>query len=153
MSHSQFCRIKAYTETCMAYSLRQAYDYWQDQPGYCNTAKLLPNTMMLVPTRTYCIELLSKYVQWIIVIHHSWCIKLKLTQNKTYNAHTNVLNVTTPHHQHAPKNASCITSTYCPNTTILNVASTAHATKAHLSEQCQTTDYAMCYCQLSKRQS
>ena len=23
-----------YTQTCMAQSLRQAYDYWQDQPGY-----------------------------------------------------------------------------------------------------------------------
>ena len=33
MSHSQFRRIEAYTETCMAKSLRQAYDYWQDQPG------------------------------------------------------------------------------------------------------------------------
>ena len=33
MSHSQFRRIKTYTETCMDESLRQAYDYWQDQPG------------------------------------------------------------------------------------------------------------------------
>lgn len=33
MSHSQFRHIDAYTETCMAWSLRQAYDYWQDQPG------------------------------------------------------------------------------------------------------------------------
>ena len=34
MSHSQFRRVKTYTETCMDESLRQAYDYWQDQPGY-----------------------------------------------------------------------------------------------------------------------
>ena len=34
MSHSQFRRTEAYTETCMAKSLRQAYDYWQDQPGF-----------------------------------------------------------------------------------------------------------------------
>ena len=33
MSHSQFRRTKTYTETCMDESLRQAYDYWQDQPG------------------------------------------------------------------------------------------------------------------------
>ena len=33
MSHSQFRRAKTYTETCMDESLRQAYDYWQDQPG------------------------------------------------------------------------------------------------------------------------
>ena len=33
MSHSQFRRVKTYTETCMDESLRQAYDYWQDQPG------------------------------------------------------------------------------------------------------------------------
>ena len=33
MSHSQFRHVDAYTETCMASSLRQAYDYWQDQPG------------------------------------------------------------------------------------------------------------------------
>ena len=33
MSHSQFRCIKTYTETCMDESLRQAYDYWQDQPG------------------------------------------------------------------------------------------------------------------------
>ena len=33
MSHSQFRRRKTYTETCMDESLRQAYDYWQDQPG------------------------------------------------------------------------------------------------------------------------
>ena len=35
MSHSQFRRVKTYTETCMDESLRQAYDYWQDQPGFC----------------------------------------------------------------------------------------------------------------------
>ena len=34
MSHSQFRRVETYTETCMAKSLRQAYDYWQDQPGF-----------------------------------------------------------------------------------------------------------------------
>ena len=34
MSHSQFRCVKTYTETCMAKSLRQAYDYWQDQPGF-----------------------------------------------------------------------------------------------------------------------
>ena len=33
MSHSQFRHVKTYTETCMDESLRQAYDYWQDQPG------------------------------------------------------------------------------------------------------------------------
>ena len=33
MSHSQFHGIIAYTQTCMAQSLRQAYDYWQNQPG------------------------------------------------------------------------------------------------------------------------
>ena len=38
MRHSQFHYIEAYTETCMAYSLRQAYDYWQDQPGLLMTA-------------------------------------------------------------------------------------------------------------------
>ena len=36
MSHSQFRRFKTYTETCMDESLRQAYDYWQDQPGSIN---------------------------------------------------------------------------------------------------------------------
>ena len=34
MSHSQSHRIQVYTQTCMAQSLRQAYDYWQDQPDY-----------------------------------------------------------------------------------------------------------------------
>ena len=33
MSHSRFHHVKACTQTCMAQSLRQAYDYWQDQPG------------------------------------------------------------------------------------------------------------------------
>lgn len=32
MSHSRFHRFKVCTWTCMAKSLRQAYDYWQDQP-------------------------------------------------------------------------------------------------------------------------
>ena len=39
MSHLQFRRIEAYTETCMAKSLRQAYDYWQDQPGLSNATE------------------------------------------------------------------------------------------------------------------
>ena len=39
MSHSQFRCVKTYTETYMAKSLRQAYDYWQDQPGF----SLLPD--------------------------------------------------------------------------------------------------------------
>ena len=30
-----------YTQTCMAQSLRQAYDYWQDQPDYYPHALLL----------------------------------------------------------------------------------------------------------------
>ena len=33
MSHSQFYCVVIYTQTCMAQSLRQAYDYWQNQPG------------------------------------------------------------------------------------------------------------------------
>ena len=33
MSHSQFRYAGTYTETCMGQPLRQAYDYWQDQPG------------------------------------------------------------------------------------------------------------------------
>ncbi len=37
MSHSQSHRIQVYTQTCMAQSLRQAYDYWQDQPDYYST--------------------------------------------------------------------------------------------------------------------
>ena len=40
MSHSQFHKTRIYTETCMALSLRQAYDYWQDQPGSTQRAAL-----------------------------------------------------------------------------------------------------------------
>jgi len=40
MSRSKFRRIKAYTETCMASSLRQTYGYWQDQPGLFITTDL-----------------------------------------------------------------------------------------------------------------
>ena len=32
--------VKACTETCMAQSLRQAHDYWQDQPGLFITTGL-----------------------------------------------------------------------------------------------------------------
>ena len=32
MSHSQLHRVEACAYTCMA--LRQAYDYWQDQPDF-----------------------------------------------------------------------------------------------------------------------
>ena len=34
MSNSQFHNVEIYTHTCMAESLIQAYDYWQDQPGW-----------------------------------------------------------------------------------------------------------------------
>ena len=39
MRQSQFSRIEAYTETRMAESFRQAYDYWQDQPGLCTSSR------------------------------------------------------------------------------------------------------------------
>ena len=39
MSHSQFRRIEAYTETWMAQSSRQAYDYWQYQAGLSNATE------------------------------------------------------------------------------------------------------------------
>ena len=48
MSHSQFRRFKTYTETCMDESLRQAYDYWQDQPGYMVAESVRPK-----PTESY----------------------------------------------------------------------------------------------------
>ena len=44
MSHSQFSGDNADTETCMAKSLRQAYDYWQDQPGF----SLLPRWIRML---------------------------------------------------------------------------------------------------------
>ena len=47
MSHSQFYYVVIYTQTCMAQSLRQAYDYWQNQPG----------------TTYYFLKLIKKYTQ------------------------------------------------------------------------------------------
>ena len=43
MSHSQFRSVQAYNETCMAKSLRRAYDYWQGQPA-CISQRLQPYT-------------------------------------------------------------------------------------------------------------
>ena len=58
MSHSQFRRVKTYTETCMDESLRQAYDYWQDQPGLFITTGL--NTGMTIKPNQTCL------FQWFI---------------------------------------------------------------------------------------
>ena len=49
MSHSQFRRTKTYTETCMDESLRQAYDYWQDQPGSIRKEMPVRNQQILTP--------------------------------------------------------------------------------------------------------
>ena len=44
MSHSRFHLIEACTRTCTAQSLRQAYDYWQEQPGNCPKLDQVPVT-------------------------------------------------------------------------------------------------------------
>ena len=55
MSHSQLHRVEACAYTCMAWPLRQAYDYWQDQPGTYHRwrarARRAPPARVRAPTR------------------------------------------------------------------------------------------------------
>ena len=74
MSHSQFRRVKAYTETCMAKSLRQAYDYWQDQPGFYVMSAQARDDAVSAPHAEATVDLTSRKLaigrKQIIGSHH-----------------------------------------------------------------------------------
>ena len=57
MSHSQFQSKIIYTYTCMAQSLRRAYDYWQDQPDSYLIHKTYTTLQTLHRTYSYSIRI------------------------------------------------------------------------------------------------
>ena len=80
--------------------MRQAYDYWQDQPGYCNPAKLTQATQQY---DTCWGELLSQHVQSVNVIQTRVLSIKKCAHIIKPNLQCwhNVLEHSTEHRQHA----------------------------------------------------
>ena len=54
MSHSRFHHVQACTQACMAKSLRQAYDYWQDQPDNSHRTVTYSVPRNNAPHNLYC---------------------------------------------------------------------------------------------------
>jgi hypothetical protein len=77
MSHSQFRRVKTYTETCMDESLRQAYDYWQDQPGSIRRRR---NPKV---TRQLLIEMISTKVDYNLQMQFVAKFRLRLVDDSS----------------------------------------------------------------------
>ena len=86
MSHSQFRRVKTYTETCMDESLRQAYDYWQDQPGSIRRRPLPKKQRQLV------IEMISIKVNYCLLSLTVAKIQLRISDD-SLKIHANCLHL------------------------------------------------------------
>ena len=68
--------------------MRQAYDYWQDQPGYYSIANLLPGaTKISQGENAGCIEQFSKCVHCVILISGKCTSNQKCTHHKSGNLH------------------------------------------------------------------